>query len=241
MPFKRLLSSPTASRCLGRLAGSYVRFVFNTARIDVEPEDAFDLARRAHPAIFAFWHGLAMMAPAAKPIDLPTEVMIAKNHAAGIIAIGAETQGIATIRASGAADPQSAPRKGGAAGFRRALRALAQGRSVLMTADVPKVAQTAGRGVVLLARHSGRPIVPVAYVSRSALRFNNWDRMSVDLPFSRAAIVHGRPIRVAADADAAEIEAQRHALSLELDRVTRRAFERAGRLAFFRPGESGNG
>lgn len=233
---QRLFASDRLATILGRLTGAYIRLVYNTSRVVVLPDDAFARARTNHPAIFAFWHGMAMAAPMAKPVDLATDAMIARNQAASIVAIGAEAQGLSTIRASGAGDPRAAGRKGGATGFRQALRALKNGHSILMTADVPKVAQVAGRGVVLIARHSGRPIIPVAYASRWALRFNNWDHMAIELPFSRAAIVHGAPIFVATDADDAAVDVCRRQLSAELDRVMARAFEEVGRGDCFKPG-----
>jgi lysophospholipid acyltransferase (LPLAT)-like uncharacterized protein len=97
-----------------------------------------------------------------------------------------------------------------------------------MTADVPKIARVAGRGPLMLARASGRPIVPVTYVSRRAIRLDTWDHLALDLPFSRAAIVHGTPITVPADADDVTIEAMRISLATELDRINERAYQRAG-------------
>ena len=56
------------------------------------------------------------------------------------------------------------------------LRQLESGSSVAMTADVPKRARVAGRGIVTLAKLSGRPIVPTAAVpsiSRPQPRLNS--------------------------------------------------------------------
>ena len=233
---RKILDSAVLSRGLSHLLARYILTVHRTARVTVEPPDAFDVARAEAPAIFTFWHGLAMMSPVAVPRDLSILPMIARNAAAGIVAAAAETQGIRSIRASGAQNIRSTRKKGGAAGFRQALRELAGGNSLLMTADVPKVAQVSGRGVIQLARLSGRPIIPVAYVSRFGLRFNNWDRMVVDLPFSPATLRHGAPIRVPADADDETIERLRLELTGELDRITQDAYQRTGIADKFHPG-----
>lgn len=233
---RKILDSAVLSRGLSYLLARYILTVHRTAKLTIVPPDAFDVARAEAPAIFTFWHGLAMMSPAAVPRDLPILPMIARNAAAGIVAAAAETQGIRSIRASGAQNTRSTRKKGGAAGFRQALRELAAGNSLLMTADVPKVAQVSGRGVIQLARLSGRPIIPVAYVSRFGLRFNNWDRMVVDLPFSPATLRHGAPIRVPADADDETIERLRLELTGELDRITQDAYQRTGIADKFHPG-----
>lgn len=236
-----IVNNAVTGRTLSQLLAWYVLSVHRTARVTIVPPDAFDRARSEAPAIFTFWHGLAMMSPAAVPRDLPILPMIARNAAAGIVADAIGTQGIRSIRASGAHNVDAIRKKGGAAGVRQALRELADGNSLLITADVPKVAQVAGKGVVHLARLSGRPIIPIAYVSRRGLRFNNWDRMVVDLPFSSATLRHGEPIRIAADADLHAVEKARRFLTEELDRITLDAYQREGIARKFKPGPSSDG
>ena len=233
---RKILDNVAVSRVLPHLLARYVLMVHRTARLTIIPPDAFDVARAEAPAIFTFWHGLAMMARYAIPPELPIVPMIARNAAASVIAEAAGTVGVRTIRASGAQRARAQHKKGGATGFRQALRELAAGNSVMMTADVPKVAQVSGKGVIQLARLSGRPIIPVAYVSRYGLRFNNWDRMVVDLPFSPAAIRHGAPIHVPADADDEAVEKLRGFLTEELDRITQDAYQHTGIAGKFKPG-----
>ena len=69
--------------------------------------------------------------------------------------------GVIPVRGSGG-HAGRAQRKGGAPALRGLLRALEDGASVAMTADVAKVARVAGLGIVTLARLSGRPILPMA-------------------------------------------------------------------------------
>lgn len=225
---QRLLGNRFVTGVLGWLLAYYTRAVYYSARRVVEPDNAFDIVRAEAPAIFAFWHGFALLAPASRPLDLAASVMIARNVGAGIGARAIEINGLGTIRASGAHAARAALRKGGAAGFLKALEDLRVGRSVMMSADVPKVAREAGRGILMLAKASGRPIIPSVYVTARAIHLDTWDRLVIDLPFSRAAIVHGAPMRVPADADDDTIEALRLQLSSELDRITERAYQRAG-------------
>lgn len=236
-----IVDNAVTGRVLSQLLAWYVLSVRNTARLTLVPPDAFDMARAEVPAIFTFWHGLAMMTPLAIPPEVTALPMIARNAAAGIIADAVATKGMRSIRASGSHKVWHARKKGGAAGVRQSLRELAAGNSLLITADVPKIAQVAGKGVIHLARMSGRPIIPIAYVSRRGLRFNNWDRMVVDLPFSSATLRYGEPMRIAPDADDETVEKARLTLTEELDRITRDAYEREGIADKFKPGPSANG
>ncbi len=89
---------------------------------------------------------------------------------------------------------------------------------------------------MLLAKHSGRPIVPVAYATSRNVDVDSWDRASVSLPFGRAAIVMGEPILVPADADDDTVESHRLAVEREMSRVVDRAYELVGRPSKFRAG-----
>jgi lysophospholipid acyltransferase (LPLAT)-like uncharacterized protein len=88
---------------------------------------------------------------------------------------------------------------------------------IALTADVPKVARVASEGIVTLARHSGRPILPVAVTSTRRIVANSWDRANFLLPFGHVYIVFGDFIRVARRADAATIEAARALLERQLN------------------------
>ena len=102
--------------------------------------------------------------------------------------------------------------KGGVSAFKEMLGALHEGYNVALTADIPKVARTAGLGIVKLASASGRPIYPIAIATRRRVELTNWDRTAINLPFGRGAGVAGEPVRVPADADGAALEAARHAV-----------------------------
>ncbi len=55
-------------------------------------------------------------------------------------------------------------------------------------------------GIVLLARESGRPLVPCAFWMSRKILAQNWDRTLVPLPFSRICFGYGPPIFVPAGA-----------------------------------------
>ena len=58
----------------------------------------------------------------------------------------------------------------------------------------------------MLARESGRPIMPFAMATSRFIRLNNWDRTTINLPFGRGALVGIEEIHVPPDADAETME-----------------------------------
>ena len=127
-------------------------------------------------------------------------MLISRHRDGEINAIAAERLGIETIRGSGD-HGDGFHRKGGVSAYFQMLQALSEGYNVAMTADVPKVSRVAGAGIIRLARDSGRAIYPVALASSRRKVLDNWDRTTINLPFSRIAGVVGDPIRVAPDAE----------------------------------------
>ncbi|RME12084.1 MAG: DUF374 domain-containing protein, partial [Aquificota bacterium] len=89
------------------------------------------------------------------------------------------------------------PQKGGSVGLLRLIKLLRDGNTVAITVDGPKGPYgKAKSGVILLARKTGVPIIPV-YVELSwRIRLNTWDRLTIPLPFSRARVKIGNPIWV---------------------------------------------
>ncbi len=231
---KRIRRSPAVQRALGRSLAGYLRFVNLTNPLRREPADLDARVRALAPAIIGMWHGQHFMLPFARPPGLRWGVMISRHADAEVNAVAAEAMGIVTVRASGSHLGGDIRRKGGVAGFREVMRLLEEGVSVGVTADVPKgPAKVAGRGIVLLARYSGRPILPVAYATSRNIDVSSWDSASVSLPFGRAGFVMEEPIFVPPDADDALVEAKREEVRIALDKATERAYRLAGAMSKF--------
>ena len=224
LSLRELTRSQWVQRATGIAAAHYLRFVWQTSRFTVEPADAYDRIPQYAPLILAFWHGQHFMTPFVKPKGLRAKVLISRHRDGEINAVAAERLGIETIRGSGTHGTDFA-KKGGVFGFNALVRALREGINVAMTADVPKVSRVAGLGIVKLAQISGRPIYPVAIATRRRIVLDNWDRTTVNLPFSRGAGVVGSPIYVPRDADAETLELARKAVEEALNAATVRAYE----------------
>ena len=139
-------------------------------------------------------------------------------------AIAAERLGVGTIRGSGN-HGAGFVHKAGVAAFQAMLDSLTAGTSIALSADVPKVARVVGTGIIKLAQASGRPIYPSAIATNRRYVVNNWDRTTLNLPFSRGAGVAAEPVSVARDADDAALEAARQLLEERLNAATRRAYD----------------
>jgi lysophospholipid acyltransferase (LPLAT)-like uncharacterized protein len=224
---KRLVGSRPFQRTVGVMAAEYLRLVWMTTRFTVEPEDFVEHAQFDFPVIVGVWHGQHYLLPFMRG-ERAFKVLVSRHRDGEINAIAAEHLGIGTIRGSGDHGGEFA-RKGGVSAFRQILATLAQGCSVTLTADVPKVTRTAGLGIVRLAAVSGRPIYLVAIATRNRVTLDNWDRTEINLPFGRGGIVGRGPFRVAADADADALETARRTIETELDIATTRAHELADR------------
>ena len=228
--FRNALRSTWVQRAVGVVAAEFLRLVWLTNRFAFEPANVYEIVEPQQPAIFAFWHGQHFMTPFIKNKESHRgKVLISRHRDGEFNAIAAERLGIGTIRGSG--DHGSAfYRKGGVGAFKEMVRALSEGYNVASTADVPKRARVAGLGIIMLARESGRPIMPFAMATSRFIRLNNWDRTTINLPFGRGALVGGtEPIVVPPDADAETMEALRLRLENYLNEATRRAYAKLGR------------
>ena len=233
---RNVLRSSWVQRAVGFLAAEFLRLVWLSNKFRFDPPDVYEIVEPQMPAIFAFWHGQHFMTPFIKTKESHrAKVLVSQHRDGGFNAIAAERLGIGTIRGSG--DHGSAfHRKGGVGAFKEMVRALEQNYNIALTADVPKRSRVAGLGIIMLARESGRPIMPFAMVTSRFVRLHNWDRTTINLPFGRGALVGGEIIMVPPDADAEMMEELRARLEATLNDATRRAYAQVGR-----PEEAGHG
>jgi lysophospholipid acyltransferase (LPLAT)-like uncharacterized protein len=222
--WRRIGRQPWAKTAIGVAAAEYVRFVGKTTRLTLEPPDIWDRAEADMPVISTFWHGQHLLTINANKPSYKVKALASRHHDGEVNAIAAERLGIGIIRGSGNR-AGGFMQKGGAAAFQALLDALNEGYSVALSADVPKVSRIAGLGIIKLAQMSGRPIYAIAIATHWRIVLDNWDRTTINLPFSRGAGVVPEPLRVAADADDAALEAARQELENRLNAATRRAYE----------------
>lgn len=78
----------------------------------------------------------------------------------------------------------------------------------------------ASPGVIILAKKTGYPIVPISYSARKIKVFASWDRFVLPYPFTKCRVVFGSPVYVPPDADTDEGKRCLIRLEKELCRIT---------------------
>ena len=220
---RRIAPSPVVQRFVGFLAAEYLRFVWFTNRLTIEPANLYETVEPHQPVIVAMWHGQHFMVPFLSR-GHQVKVLISRHRDGEINAYAAARLGIGTVRGSGVVRGSGAGDKGGVYAFKAMLGALAEGYNMALTADVPKLARVAGRGIIKLAQISRRPIYPVAVVTSRRIELKNWDRSAVNLPLGRIAIVSSDPVLVPPDADDATLEKCRLLVQQRLNWVHERGY-----------------
>lgn len=223
---KPLAESRIAKSMIASALANVVRFVKWTNPAMTGSADIDALNAEFSPAIIALWHGQHLLAPVACPRKPPLVAMVSRSADAELNAQVVEKLGIETVRGSGGRAGINHFDKGGAKALITLKRALDAGKNVAMIADIPHgTPRDAGLGVILLAKYSGRPIMPVAVAtSRRKVLEKTWDKTTLNLPFGRRAVAVGGPLYVPANATEEELEIKRRELTDALNEATGRAY-----------------
>ena len=99
--WKKLRGSRPFQVALGRTLAAYLRLVWNTSSLTLEPENIYNTVDREIPFILTFWHGQHFLMPFVMKPHHEGKVMISRHADADINAITAEAFGVGTIRGSG--------------------------------------------------------------------------------------------------------------------------------------------
>jgi 3-deoxy-D-manno-octulosonic-acid transferase len=205
----------------------YIKFVLKTSTTVADPPDWIRRVHELHPLTIALWHGQFLLLPGIYPPEIPGRAMIARHDDAEALARVLRRFGLGLIRGAGAGARRRD--RGGAEAAHGSVASLRENFSIAMTADVPPgPARRCGIGIVTIASLSGRPIVPFAAATSRYWAVNSWDRMTLNLPFSRVGIVMGDPIHVPMEAARDVLEAYRQRVEAALNEVTARAYALAG-------------
>jgi len=214
---KRLLRHPVSQAVLAWLISAYIRLVWRTSRVTMAgdgPVRAMIEARR--PIIVCFWHGRLAMMTMAWPHPHPIKMLSSTHSDSQLIVRVINRFGIGTIFGS--------TTRGGVGALREILRAVQAGDHVGITPDGPRGPRMrATAGLVVAAKLSGAPLVPISYSATRRVIFRSWDRFLLPLPFGHLRFQVGEPQPVARGADEAAIEAARQGIEDALNALTAEA------------------
>jgi lysophospholipid acyltransferase (LPLAT)-like uncharacterized protein len=116
---------------------------------------------------------------------------------------------------------RGSPGKGGAQALRTMLSYLGKGHHAGLIADGSQgPACVAQKGILLLARYSQGPLLPVSMAARPCWRFGSWDRTVLPKPFSHVVMALGPLIWVERNASSEELETVRRKLEESLNQLT---------------------
>jgi len=217
--------SPKFRHFLGwHVLGGYLRFTSMTSKFVYDPPNAHEISAENMPAIFCCWHGQGVLGMKLVPVAKELSILTSRHPDGQIVAAAAGSFGCSNIDGSGASFKQDEG-TGGMAAMREMLRAMKQGQSIGVTADIPPIpGRNVSDGIALLSRFSGRPIIPYAVSSsRRTVLENVWDKMQINHPFSRISACIDEPIWVPKTAK--DLTQYSKELAMKLDRTTARAFE----------------
>jgi lysophospholipid acyltransferase (LPLAT)-like uncharacterized protein len=215
---KKFLQSAPVQAVIAWAAARYVEWVARSTRWQIEGEAQLRAMAEGPPLIVVFWHEALPTMPVfwlrAKRFGMTRKaVVLASQHRDGqLIGQAVGHMGIGLVSGSSS--------RGGAAGLRGLLKALASGLHVGLTPDGPRgPRRVAAPGVAQLAALSGAQILPCGAATVRAKQLRSWDRMRLPFPFGRGALVCGAPITVARGDWAAGTAAVTQALNAAMDRA----------------------
>ncbi len=199
------------TRILGYAVGMLLRILGATWRFRSEGPNP--LIPDHEPVVAAFWHRNVLIAS-----------WVYRDRGFSV-AVSRSRDGDRIAALLGALGYQQTPRgsstRGGAAALHELVKLVVSGTTVSIQPDGPQgPARVSKVGIVTLSRLTERPITPVAFSARPALRFRSWDGTLLPLPFARILCRYAEPIVVRAEADEAEEERHRLALDASLDEMT---------------------
>lgn len=191
-----------AKALVPRAASALIRLLHATMNLRCTGREGLDrLRREGGRYIHAFWHGHLLLMPYAYPGGR-IAILISEHRDGEYIARTMERFGHTCIRGS--------TTSGGAAALRKAVRMAKAGYDLGFTPDGPRGPRhEAQMGVVMAARLSGLPIVPVGFAASPAREMGSWDRFVVPRLFARGVFAYGAPIRVGPDAAGESLERAR--------------------------------
>ena len=176
------------------------------------------------PLLFSLWHGdYFPIFQYARHSGL--YIVVSRSRDGEILARIVEATGYRTVRGSTS--------RGATRAMIDLARVVKGGADAAIAVDGPKgPAFVVKAGIVLLAKMTGCPIVPLGAALSRYKQFASWDRFRLPLPPARALVTAGEPILVPGDASTELIEARRVELDASMLALRDRAHQLVAKDCF---------
>jgi len=166
-----------------------VKLLFFTYRIRVlNPEIEENIYKRGEVPIYASWHQRLFIGTS----------FLAKRHIAVMISLSKDGDLIAKIvKMLGLYPVRGSSSKNGIEALRNLKRIIKDGVPIGHIVDGPKgPAREIKVGLLLIAKYSGMPILPIIISTEKKWCFNSWDRFIIPKPFSRIVVKFDKEIYI---------------------------------------------
>ncbi|UCG13812.1 MAG: lysophospholipid acyltransferase family protein [Deltaproteobacteria bacterium] len=211
------------ARLIRRLVVPITRVWFGSCKVEVLNEELFEkYVRLDVPVVGGTWHRAAIFFLYYFGRFRPM-IMISQSKDGEMLAQYTAGHGAIPVRGSSS--------RGGRYALERMVRHLKSGGKACATVlDGPRgPACVAKKGMIILAKLSGAPLVPVMWsASRTITLRHSWDKTVLPLPFSKVCVDVGEPIHVPADAKGEELEHYRRLVEERLNTMMAEVDRRCG-------------
>lgn len=209
MKILRKIFTPKILGLIAFVIAKLLHFTFRYKSVNVEVLESN--TDKTKGCIFALWHqDLLATATYGQEQSKRNKIynMTSRSRDGEIVSAFFNKMGFGTIRGSSS--------RGALSGLKSMIDVLKAGNSVCVAVDGPRgPIYEAKPGVILLAKKSGRPIIPFAAKISNKIILHSWDRCEIPMPFAKCTILFGNPIFVDENADSQEIEAKK----IELENI----------------------
>ena len=200
-------------KLIGSLSKVIIDLLFSTVRVEFvgfEPVRSLLASRRF---IAAFWHSRILLISYLYK-GWNAAILVSQSKDGEFIARLVQKQGHEPVRGSSS--------RGGLRALSSLIRSLkAEDRPAVIIPDGPQGPRFKVQpGVIMLAKKTGYPILPVSYSAEKVKIFSSWDRFMLPYPFTRCQMICGEPVYVPQKADRQLESKCRELLEKELCRIT---------------------
>lgn len=196
-----------------------IRFInLTTRKTYINSEKIFENNKNGKQMMICFWHDHMVLSPRCYKGE--KVYIMASQHKDGKLV------GEAMKHFSHLDYVLGSTTRGWMAGVKSMLKVARKGFDLALTPDGPKGPRHEVKmGAIGIAKITGMPIYPVAFIAKNKKIFNSWDKYMLPYPFSKAVYIYGEPIEIDRKASDDEMEEARLKLQNSLNDLTKQAEE----------------
>ncbi|MBL7196089.1 MAG: lysophospholipid acyltransferase family protein [Desulfobacterales bacterium] len=190
-----------------------IDLLFSTMKIELKGFERVKPIISSGKVIFAVWHS-RMLLVSYLCKGLNGTAMVSRSKDGEIAARIIQSQGHEAVRGS--------TMKGGLQALSRLIKKVKEkNKPCLIVPDGPQGPRCKVQpGIIILAKKTGYPIVPISYSAGKIKVFASWDRFILPFPFTKCRVIYGDPVYVPQNADENEGKKCLMLLENELNRIT---------------------